>query len=100
MLKTEKEKEEQRHEEEIGETAEKHAKELQDLESNNNQKLMIEYEKYQELQVKHLFYLQSEIMLGWGVSDRAFPVLHMLSGCQYFVCNVVSAFDFDVLIRF
>ena len=51
VLKTEKEKEEQRHEEEIGETGEKHAKELQDLESNNNQKLMLEYEKYQELQV-------------------------------------------------
>ena len=54
VLKTEKEKEEQRHEEEIGETGEKHAKELQDLESNNNQKLMLEYEKYQELQV-HTF---------------------------------------------
>ena len=31
---------------------EKHAKELQDLESANNQKLMLEYEKFQELQAK------------------------------------------------
>lgn len=52
VLKTEKDKEEAKHDEELAETMEKHAKELQDLESANNQKLMIEYEKYQELQSK------------------------------------------------
>ncbi|XP_022105499.1 cilia- and flagella-associated protein 57-like [Acanthaster planci] len=52
VLKTEKDKEEARHEEEMAEQLEKQNKELQDLESANNQKLMIEYEKYQELQSK------------------------------------------------
>ena len=51
VLKTEKDKEEAKHEEELSELMEKHAKELQDLESANNQKLMLEYEKFQELQV-------------------------------------------------
>lgn len=52
VLKTEKDKEEAKHEEELSEYMEKHAKDLQDLESSNNQKLMLEYEKYQELQAK------------------------------------------------
>ena len=52
VLKTEKDKEEAKHEEELSELMEKHAKELQDLESANNQKLMLEYEKFQELQVR------------------------------------------------
>lgn len=52
VLKTEKDKEESKHEEQLQEVMEKHTKELQDLESANNQKLMLEYEKYQELQVK------------------------------------------------
>lgn len=52
VLKTEKDKEEAKHEEEVSEVMEKHAKEMQDLESANNQKLMLEYEKYQELQAK------------------------------------------------
>ncbi|XP_071508423.1 cilia- and flagella-associated protein 57-like [Diadema antillarum] len=52
VLKTEKDKEEAKHDEELAETMEKHSKEIQDLESANNQKLMIEYEKYQELQSK------------------------------------------------
>ncbi|XP_074640882.1 cilia- and flagella-associated protein 57-like [Tubulanus polymorphus] len=52
VLKTDKDKEEARHEEEVQECMEKHSKELQDLESANNQKLMLEYEKYQELQSK------------------------------------------------
>ncbi|XP_064626846.1 cilia- and flagella-associated protein 57-like [Lineus longissimus] len=52
VLKTDKDKEEAKHEEELQECMEKHSKELQDLESANNQKLMLEYEKYQELQAK------------------------------------------------
>lgn len=52
VLKTDKEKEEAKHEEELQEVMEKHTKELQDLESANSQKLMLEYEKYQELQAK------------------------------------------------
>ncbi|XP_028390638.1 cilia- and flagella-associated protein 57-like [Dendronephthya gigantea] len=52
VLKTDKEKEEAKHEEEISDVREKHSRELQDLESANNQKLMSEYEKYQELQSK------------------------------------------------
>ena len=52
VLKTDKDKEEAKHEEEIADFLEKHSKELQDLESANNQKLMSEYEKYQELQAK------------------------------------------------
>ncbi|XP_006813560.1 cilia- and flagella-associated protein 57-like [Saccoglossus kowalevskii] len=52
VLKTDKDKEEAKHEEEIAELMEKNSKELQDLESANNQKLMLEYEKYQELQAK------------------------------------------------
>ncbi|XP_071953862.1 cilia- and flagella-associated protein 57-like isoform X1 [Antedon mediterranea] len=52
VLKTDKDKEEARHEEELAEIMEKNSKENQDLELANNQKLMIEYEKYQELQSK------------------------------------------------
>ncbi|EDO36068.1 predicted protein [Nematostella vectensis] len=52
VLKTDKDKEEAKHEEEVADHMEKHSKELQDLESANNQKLMSEYEKYQELQAK------------------------------------------------
>ncbi|KAL5016238.1 hypothetical protein ScPMuIL_005827 [Solemya velum] len=52
VLKTDKDKEEAKHEEELSEVMEKHAKELQDLESANNQKLMLEYEKFQEQQAK------------------------------------------------
>uniref|UniRef100_H2ZKC7 Cilia- and flagella-associated protein 57 n=1 Tax=Ciona savignyi TaxID=51511 RepID=H2ZKC7_CIOSA len=52
VLKTEKEKEVAKHEEELAEVVDKHSKDMQDLESTNNQKLMLEYEKYQELQAK------------------------------------------------
>ncbi|XP_064605218.1 cilia- and flagella-associated protein 57-like [Liolophura sinensis] len=52
VLKTDKDKEEAKHEEETAELMEKQAKELQDLESANNQKLMLEYEKFQEQQAK------------------------------------------------
>ncbi|KAK3612310.1 hypothetical protein CHS0354_011028 [Potamilus streckersoni] len=54
VLKTEKDKEEAKHEEETAEIMEKHAKELTDLESANNQKLMLEYEKFQEQQAKYM----------------------------------------------
>uniref|UniRef100_A0A4W3H1C6 Cilia- and flagella-associated protein 57 n=1 Tax=Callorhinchus milii TaxID=7868 RepID=A0A4W3H1C6_CALMI len=52
VLKTDKEKVELKHEEDVSDILEKQAREVQDLESTNNQKLMLEYEKYQELQVK------------------------------------------------
>lgn len=52
VLKTDKDKEEAKHEEEMAEVMEKHSKEMTDLESANNQKLMLEYEKFQEQQAK------------------------------------------------
>lgn len=52
LLKSEKEKSDAKHENEMSGVLEKHNKELQDLENANNQKLMMEYEKYQELQNK------------------------------------------------
>ncbi|XP_063795375.1 cilia- and flagella-associated protein 57 [Pseudophryne corroboree] len=52
ILKAEAEKQEQRYQEEISELIEKQSREMQDLEMANNQKLLLEYEKYQELQVK------------------------------------------------
>ena len=52
VLKTEKDKAESNHEYALSEIIEKHNKELQDLEATNNQKLMVEYEKYQDLQSK------------------------------------------------
>ncbi|CAI9739315.1 ciliaflagella57-likeassociated and flagella-associated 57-like [Octopus vulgaris] len=59
VLKTERDKQEAKHEEQLTGIMQKHAKELQDLESANNQKLMLEYEKYQELQTK-LMKMQEE----------------------------------------
>ncbi|XP_038622165.1 cilia- and flagella-associated protein 57 [Tachyglossus aculeatus] len=52
VLKTEKEKQETQHHEQVCEMLEKQRRELQDLECGNSQKLLLEYEKYQELQVK------------------------------------------------
>uniref|UniRef100_A0A4W5MSY0 Uncharacterized protein n=1 Tax=Hucho hucho TaxID=62062 RepID=A0A4W5MSY0_9TELE len=52
ILKTERSKMESANQEAMFEVTEKHSKELQDLESANSQKLMLEYEKYQELQLK------------------------------------------------
>ncbi|XP_060629266.2 cilia- and flagella-associated protein 57 [Anolis sagrei] len=52
VLKTEKEKQEVQHREQVADLMEKQAREVQDLESGNNQKLLLEYEKYQELQMK------------------------------------------------
>lgn len=52
LLKAEKEKSDAKHENEMSTFLEKHNKELQDLENANNQKLMMEYEKYQDLQNK------------------------------------------------
>ncbi|XP_049338890.1 cilia- and flagella-associated protein 57 [Astyanax mexicanus] len=52
VLKTEKEKQAVTHKEALREGLKKHGKEQQDLESNNNQKLMLEYDKYHELQLK------------------------------------------------
>ncbi|XP_059110839.1 LOW QUALITY PROTEIN: cilia- and flagella-associated protein 57 [Peromyscus eremicus] len=52
VLKTEKEKQDVHHREHIEELLDKQSRELQDLECCNNQKLLLEYEKYQELQLK------------------------------------------------
>ncbi|XP_052403711.1 cilia- and flagella-associated protein 57 [Carassius gibelio] len=52
VLKAEKEKQQAAHVKALSEVLEKHDKEQQDMESSNNQKLMLEYEKYQELQLK------------------------------------------------
>ncbi|XP_011282980.4 cilia- and flagella-associated protein 57 isoform X2 [Felis catus] len=52
VLKTEKEKQDVFHRERIDDLLDKQSQELQDLECCNNQKLLLEYEKYQELQLK------------------------------------------------
>ncbi|XP_053248726.1 cilia- and flagella-associated protein 57 isoform X3 [Podarcis raffonei] len=52
VLKADKEKQEAQHQEQVAELTEKQAREVQDLESGNNQKLLLEFEKYQELQMK------------------------------------------------
>ncbi|KAM9501173.1 cilia- and flagella-associated protein 57 [Clarias gariepinus] len=52
VLKSEKEKQEVTHQGALQDIIEKHTKEQHDMESTNNQKLMLEYEKHQELQVK------------------------------------------------
>ncbi|KAM4872713.1 cilia- and flagella-associated protein 57 isoform 2-T3 [Thomomys bottae] len=52
VLKTEKERQDAAHQEYLDELLDKQSRELQDLECCNNQKLLLEYEKYQELQLK------------------------------------------------
>ncbi|CAO2588725.1 Cilia- and flagella-associated protein 57 [Lemmus lemmus] len=52
VLKAEKEKQDIYHRERIEQLLDKQSRELQDLECCNNQKLLLEYEKYQELQLK------------------------------------------------
>ncbi|OWK05418.1 hypothetical protein Celaphus_00002651 [Cervus elaphus hippelaphus] len=52
VLKTEKEKQDVLHRERMDDLLDKQSRELQDLECCNNQKLLLEYEKYQELQLK------------------------------------------------
>ncbi|XP_060782965.1 cilia- and flagella-associated protein 57 [Neoarius graeffei] len=52
VLKLEKDKQEVAHQGALKDIIEKHTKEQHDLESTNNQKLMLEYEKHQELQLK------------------------------------------------
>ncbi|XP_073400639.1 cilia- and flagella-associated protein 57 isoform X1 [Dendrobates tinctorius] len=52
VLKAEAEKQDLKHQEDLADVIERHSQELQDLEAANNQKLLLEYEKYQELQVK------------------------------------------------
>jgi hypothetical protein len=52
VLRTDKGKEEFRHEEEMAIEKERHAKEYHELETSQNAKLMSEYEKYAELQAR------------------------------------------------
>uniref|UniRef100_UPI00398EDE99 cilia- and flagella-associated protein 57 n=1 Tax=Pristiophorus japonicus TaxID=55135 RepID=UPI00398EDE99 len=52
VLKTDKDKVELKHKENVTIILDKHSKEFEDLETMNNQKLMLEYDKYQELQLK------------------------------------------------
>uniref|UniRef100_A0A0B7A6G0 Cilia- and flagella-associated protein 57 n=1 Tax=Arion vulgaris TaxID=1028688 RepID=A0A0B7A6G0_9EUPU len=54
VLKTDKDREEAKHDEDMADLMETHTDELQDLESASNQKLMLEYEKFQEQQTKTL----------------------------------------------
>ncbi|KAJ3089419.1 Cilia- and flagella-associated protein 57 [Quaeritorhiza haematococci] len=54
VLKTDKEKEEVRHAEEMNEEKDRHSREMMELESIHSSKLMAEYEKYQELQSRNL----------------------------------------------
>lgn len=52
VLRTDKGKEEMRHEEEMVQEKERHAKEYHELEASQNSRLMAEYEKYAELQTR------------------------------------------------
>jgi DNA repair exonuclease SbcCD ATPase subunit len=52
VLRTDKEKEELRHEEEMQEEKERHSNDIIEMENSQNIKLMAEYEKYQELKAK------------------------------------------------
>ncbi|XP_076149428.1 cilia- and flagella-associated protein 57-like [Alosa pseudoharengus] len=52
VLKTDMEKQDMGHRELMVEANERHMKEQQDFESTSNQRLMLEYEKYHELQLK------------------------------------------------
>jgi len=52
VLRTDKEKEELRHEEEMQEEKERHIKDLLEMENSQNIKLMAEYEKFEELKSK------------------------------------------------
>ncbi|XP_032884753.1 cilia- and flagella-associated protein 57 [Amblyraja radiata] len=52
VLKTDKDKVEIKHKEDTLMILDKHTREIEELETMNNQKLMLEYEKYQELQMK------------------------------------------------
>ena len=73
VLKTDKDKEEAKHEEERQELIERQHQELQDLESANNQKLMAEYEKYQELQVMTNSFGWLKYVQGPGTINRYMP---------------------------
>ncbi|KAE8609814.1 hypothetical protein XENTR_v10011917 [Xenopus tropicalis] len=52
ILKTDSERQDIKHQEDVAELLEKQSREIQDLETSNSQKLLLEYEKYQELQLK------------------------------------------------
>ncbi|XP_032825748.2 cilia- and flagella-associated protein 57 [Petromyzon marinus] len=52
VLKVERERDAARHTQELTELAQKHAQQLHDTESGNSQKLLLEYERQQELQVR------------------------------------------------
>ncbi|KAJ3354153.1 Cilia- and flagella-associated protein 57 [Entophlyctis luteolus] len=65
VLRTDKEKEEVRHEEEMVEERERHSREMLDLETVHNSKLMAEYDKFQALQQS-----TAELQLQWEVQMR------------------------------
>ncbi|KAI9344641.1 quinon protein alcohol dehydrogenase-like superfamily [Obelidium mucronatum] len=69
VLRTDKEKEEVRHEEEMVEERERHSRELLDLETVHNSKLMTEYDKFQELQAK-----TAELQVQWERQMRDMQV--------------------------
>jgi len=52
MIQSEKDKEESKHDEDVADLMDSHTRKLQDLEHQQNQKLMAEYERYKDLQQK------------------------------------------------
>eukprot|EP00054_Salpingoeca_dolichothecata_P024779 m.170017 g.170017 ORF g.170017 m.170017 type:complete len:822 (+) comp25134_c0_seq4:219-2684(+) len=52
LLKSDKDKETNRHDQEVGALIDRHQREVQDLESSHTQKLMSEYEKFKDLQAR------------------------------------------------
>ncbi|XP_012560110.2 cilia- and flagella-associated protein 57 isoform X1 [Hydra vulgaris] len=53
ILKTDREKEVEKQQEELADLLAHHNKQLEDIDTVNNKKLMTEYEKYQQLQIKN-----------------------------------------------
>ncbi|KAJ8011195.1 hypothetical protein DPEC_G00055650 [Dallia pectoralis] len=107
-LKSEKEKQEVVHQVWMREVVEKHGKEQQDSESTCNQKLMLEYQKYQELQLKSqgmqedykrqlqaLGEVKEKAMLDITVFYQAQlqEKTHLLSHCQEESSQQVREFD-------
>ncbi|XP_071773803.2 cilia and flagella associated protein 57 [Centroberyx gerrardi] len=81
VMKTERDKQEVVHQERYAEVTEKHSNELQDLELSNTQKLMLEHEKYQELQFKCQSMQEDYEMQLMAVEESKARALEELSQC-------------------
>ena len=88
VLRTDKDKEGTKHEEGVAELHETHSKELEDLESANNKKLMSEYEKYQELQNKSQ--KMQEVRTSNQSESPVFQILTFSNLFLFFLCNVLK----------